>query len=734
MEQTHRLAKSCQKLAVTASLFALFGIPILFYGYLYKAEESSLEAEVEVTAALLSQNIRRNPTLWKYDHETLFDLLRSREGEKLDDSATIFLPNGNRLIEHTLKITGPIISKRLELTAEGKTVATLQINRPLRPLLKETLLAFFFSAMFATLLFYLLKTLPLRAIQRAEEHLQKTNDFLKKVMEGTTNAILVVDLEDRILMANSRSITLCGHTLPKLKELPFKSLFSQTDYSRLELQINKLLSEKKPVSQIETSLLQPDGSKLSIICGAAPLLQGDEIINTVWTFDDVTARKIAEEEVQKLAYYDPLTELPNRTLLKDRLEQFLNNAERNKYQAAVFFLDLDRFKNINDSLGHNIGDQLLIEVSRRLQNCLRETDTVARYGGDEFVIILSEVPNKHEEYISLVARKVLEMMETPIRIQGKELYTSCSIGIAVFPLDGQDSQSLLKHADLAMYQAKEQGRKNFQFFSMDLNRKVRERMQLENNLRQALEQEQLFLHYQPILDLSNGKVSGMEVLARWQHPNKESIKPDIFIPIAEDTGLIHPLGFWILRTAFEQHLAWQRAGLIPPLLAINLSIRQLQQPDFIYQLATLLQETGFEPKYLELELTESCLMESSKNLIDKLQALKNLGISIAIDDFGTGYSSLSYLKHFPVDRLKIDRCFINDIIHSVSDCKIAQTIVAIGKNLGLKVTAEGVELEEQLNILLKYGCDNIQGHLYSKPLSPTEMADFLLNDLAPTSL
>ncbi len=436
----------------------------------------------------------------------------------------------------------------------------------------------------------------------------------------------------------------------------------------------------------------------------------------------------AEKELLQLAYYDPLTALPNRTLLNDRLEQVVHRAGRDECQAAILLLDLDRFKNINDSLGYKVGEQLLKQVAVRLEKCLRGTDTVARYGGDEFVIILSQVPSDHEKYITLVARKIIQDLEFPVIVDGKALYTSCCIGISVFPLDGQDGQSLLKYADLAMYQAKKRGRKNLQFFSMDLNRKARERMRLETSLRQALEQNHLYLQYQPKLDFMTGKISGIEALTRWNHPEMGLISPAHFIPLAEETGIIHSLGPWILSSACRQHVIWQKAGLSPPPLAVNLSIRQLMQKDFIPQVESILEDSGLSPGQLELELTESCLMESSEDIIGKLKKLRELGVKIAIDDFGTGYSSLGYLKHFPVDRLKIDRCFVKDISSSDNDSKIAQTIIVMAKNLGLQVTAEGVELKEQLNILLKHGCDEIQGYLYSQPLSTTDLEKFLVRD------
>ncbi len=435
----------------------------------------------------------------------------------------------------------------------------------------------------------------------------------------------------------------------------------------------------------------------------------------------------AEREIEKLAYYDSLTTLPNRTLLKDRLRQAITKAHRDRTQLAILFLDLDRFKGVNDTLGHAMGDRLLQEVGSRLSSCLRKTDTVARLGGDEFVVMLTGPSDKHEEFISIIARKILDQVSSPIILDDKEAFTSCSIGVAVYPGDGEEVDTLLKHADLAMYQAKEQGRNNFQFFSQEINDKVVERMMLENNLRRALERNELFLVYQPKMDLEKGTVSGMEALLRWDHPEQGLIMPARFMPLAEDTGLIRPIGEWVLRTACAQNKAWQNAGQAFLPVSVNLSGKQMLQQDLAQKVASALDDSGLAPHYLELELTESTVMSSAEETIIILQKLKQMGVSLAVDDFGTGYSSLSYLKHFPIDRLKIDRAFVRDITSNPDDAAIAEAIIAMAESLKLRVTAEGVELKEQLDFLHTRGCDEMQGFYFSHPIPADEMVSFLKN-------
>ena len=434
----------------------------------------------------------------------------------------------------------------------------------------------------------------------------------------------------------------------------------------------------------------------------------------VGTLLDVTDRTRTQQEIHHLANYDSLTGLPNRNLLHDRLQQAIVQSARMQGSVGILFLDLDRFKGVNESLGHKAGDQLLRTVAERLRVCVRESDTLARVGGDEFVIILSIVAD--EDGVSSAASKILAIISEPFVIEEQELYLTTSIGVAVYPTDGADVQTLLKHADLAMYQAKDMDRNNFQFFSSDLNVKVMERMVLESSLRRALERDEFELFYQAQVDVVERTIIGFEALLRWRHPELGMISPEKFIPLAEETGLILSIGEWVLRTACRQAKAWQNAGLPPVRMAVNLSGKQFRTK-LDQVVASILLETGLGASWLELELTESILMRNAAENQQLLQALSGMGCSLSIDDFGTGYSSLAYLKNFPLGRLKIDRSFVRDIITNPDDRAIAKIIIDMAHTLKMEVTAEGVEDNDQLELLKSYGCREIQGFLFSKPLA-----------------
>lgn len=438
---------------------------------------------------------------------------------------------------------------------------------------------------------------------------------------------------------------------------------------------------------------------------------------------DITERKQAQERIQHLAYHDPLTDLPNRLLLQDRIGLAIAEAQRNHTMVAVLFLDLDRFKTINDSLGHLVGDKLLQHVAQRLATCLHEADTISRIGGDEYVIVLPNIAETSK--VADTAHEILTVLATPVVVDGQTFHTSASIGISLYPNDGQDVQTLMKYADTAMYHAKENGRNNFQFFTPQLNLWASERLAMENDLRQALEQGQFLLHYQPQVDAVSGRVVGLEALIRWQHPDKGMMSPSGFIPIAEETGLIIPLGEWLLRNVCEQGVLWQRQGLDTVPIAVNLSAVQFRQTTLVETIAGILADTGLPPQLLELEITESMLMQPSDPNAAVLERLSGMGIKLSIDDFGTGYSSLSYLKGFPIDKLKIDQSFVRDIITDPDDAAIVTAIIALARSLGIEVVAEGVETRQQRDFLYRQGCHLYQGFLCAKPMPAANVAAYL---------
>jgi diguanylate cyclase (GGDEF)-like protein/PAS domain S-box-containing protein len=441
------------------------------------------------------------------------------------------------------------------------------------------------------------------------------------------------------------------------------------------------------------------------------------------SFSDISERKANEARIDYLAHHDPLTGLINRYNLGSRLDQALLTAHRDDLRVAVMFIDMDRFKTINDTLGHHVGDQLLVEVARRLQGSVRESDIVARLGGDEFIIVLTRIADEMDA--APLADKILRSLGQTYVFDGKELHSSPSIGIAIYPDDGKDGPTLMKNADTAMYHAKEHGRNNVQYFTPAMNTTASERLGLENDLHQALRSGQLHLHYQPQVCADDGRCFGVEALARWRHPLHGDIPPLKFIPIAEESGLIEVLGSWVLEEACRQLSAWRAEGIKGIRMAVNLSAQQLRSPDLVQSMDALLKRHGLKGSDLELEITESVAMENPERAINQLQALRDLGIQLAIDDFGTGYSSLAYLKRLPIHILKLDRTFVRDIETDPSDAEISAATLALAHNLGLKVVAEGVETEAQRDYLLQHQCDFMQGFLFSKPLPADDVLKFI---------
>jgi len=463
-----------------------------------------------------------------------------------------------------------------------------------------------------------------------------------------------------------------------------------------------------------------------VACGA------DEVLAIV---RDITDRKKTESEIIRLAYYDSLTGLPNRVFFRDRLGQATARSNRYKRKLSVMFLDIDYFKRINDTLGHNIGDLLLQSVAERLMNFLRKTDsisrqesearqpTVARMGGDEFTVLITDFSNTHD--LSQIAQRICNVLSQPFIIGSHEIFITVSIGMTVCPIDSDDVDTLLKNADTAMYHAKDKGRNNYQFYTESMNAAAIERFIMTNQLRKALNSNEFQLYYQPQLDAYSGIIIGVEALVRWVHPEMGLLLPESFIPIAEETSLIVPIGEWILQTACAQNKIWQSLNLSPTRVTVNISSIQFMQKNFVETVKRILIETGLDPRYLELELTESLIMEHAEATITNLAELKALGLQLSIDDFGTGYSSLSYLKRFPINTLKIDKSFVKDVDKDPDSAAIVKAIIAMAHNLNLAVIAEGVETEQQLAFLREYGCDQIQGYLFCQPLPPDALIQFL---------
>ena len=558
--------------------------------------------------------------------------------------------------------------------------------------------------------------------KHAEEALLFKNALLEAQTESAIDGILAVDESDHIILTNKQ--------LQIDFEIPDEVLKQGDDsilrqYVMRNIQGAEAFIEK--IKYIESHRDEKTYDEIRLKNGkifdryTAPLVDArGQYRGRISYHRDITERKAAEERIQFLAYYDALTELPHRTLLQDRMEIALADARRRGEKIAVMYLDLDQFKAINDLFGHAFGDILLKEVAKRIQKCGREQDTVARVGGDEFVILVKSAKDAADAAIA--AERLIATLKESFVIQGQTLYVSCSVGVSMFPQHGADSETLIRNADAAKCCAKNDGRSKVCFFTDEMNADARERLSMDKYLRLALDREEFLLVYQPQIEIETGRITGFEALIRWRHPELGLVPPDRFIPIAENNGLIVPIGEWVLKTACAQAKQWQDDGHAPVTMAVNVSAVQFRQEGFADLVKRVLTETGLPPEYLELELTESLLLSNVDVVFATLQGLKEVGLLLAIDDFGTGYSSLSYLKQFPVGKLKIDRSFIRDIAFDIDDAAITTAIISMAKSLRLKVIAEGVETEAQMSFLREHRCDEMQGYYFSKPISPDQAA------------
>ncbi|AMP10994.1 diguanylate cyclase domain protein [Collimonas arenae] len=560
------------------------------------------------------------------------------------------------------------------------------------------------------------------ARKRAEDALQ----LRERAIESSAHAIIIssAKLPDHLVeYVNPAFERITGYTSSEMIGRNLEILHGN-DHDQFGLEeIRSALREQRSANAVIRSY-RKDGTLFWNDLYVAPVKDSSgRVSHFVTALYDITEMKSYEAELEHQARHDTLTGLANRNVLSDRLSQAIVYGELYGHRVWVVFVDLDRFKFVNDTLGHNAGDQLLKEVALRLKAFTREADTIARLGSDEFVLIL---PERLDEELSVgLIQGMMDSIARPLQIEGYDFFLSCSIGVAVYPNDGADPESLLKHADIAMYRAKEMGNNNYQFYTAAMNERALERLRIEGDLRNALERKELLLYYQPQVDLRTGRVVGMEALIRWKHPQLGMISPTRFINLAEETGLIVQIGAWVMHTACEQNKAWQRMGLGYLRMSVNLSTRQFFQQNLVQSVAQVLEETGLAPHYLEIELTESLVMTDVELAVGILNDLKSIGVQLSIDDFGTGYSSLAYLKSFPIDALKIDQSFVRDITVDQDDAAIVASIISLAHNLRLQVIAEGVETQEQLSYLQRHRCDEMQGFYFSEPIAASAIEDLL---------
>jgi diguanylate cyclase (GGDEF)-like protein/PAS domain S-box-containing protein len=551
------------------------------------------------------------------------------------------------------------------------------------------------------------------------------------------DAVISTDVAGNVTYLNQVAEAMTGWTSAEAQGRAFSEVFRIIDSTNPEHAVNPMvvaMQKDKTVGLAAGSILvRRDGIESAIEDSAAPIHdRKGHVTGAVIVFHDVTQARALSQRMSYLAHHDYLTALPNRLLLNDRLSQAIVAARRHRRQLAVLFVDVDRFKHINDSLGHAIGDQLLLSVAGRLVASVRRSDTVSRQGGDEFVILLPTIA--HAEDAALSANKILTALSMPHRVKDHDLQITGSIGIGVYPYDATDADTLVKNADIAMLIAKDSGRNNYRFFRPDMNEHALERQSLESGLRHALDRGEFVLHYQPKMDLETESITGAEALVRWRPPGRGLVLPEKFIPIAEQCGYIVPIGQWVLREACRQTQSWLDAQLTPIPVAINISAVELRSKDFVQGVRAVLHETGLDARYLEFELTETALMQDPASTIAVLHALKEIGVRLTLDDFGTGYSSLSYLKRFPIDALKIDKSFVRGLCTDAGDANIVSAVINMGKSFGLRVIAEGVETREQFLRLQAQQCAEGQGYYFREPVAANEFAKLLGSDLSTTDI
>ncbi|MDD5758300.1 MAG: EAL domain-containing protein [Desulfobulbaceae bacterium] len=719
-----QFAKISRVTSLIAGVIALSISVLVPTGYFYVSRYyilGNMDAENELVASSISGIVATNPKTWNFEEIRVSEILHRRDQPDVDETRRVTDNKGGLVAEAVEEVPWPVVTKTHKIYDAGSVVASVQLDRSLRKVVQRTIIVAFLSSILGGMIFVVLRLIPLRAVRNAYGALSQSEiryrSLYASMREGLALFEPVYDagggIEDFLLLdANPAFELIIEKSLDELIGSKGSSLLNGIllDYRADILSLmstNATLNfeqeDKAADRHFAVNLFVPSPSTFAVL------------------IEDITERKRTEEQIHRLAYYDHLTELPNRFLLLERLAQHLARASREGTSVALLFLDLDRFKHVNDTLGHAHGDQLLIEVGKRLSQDRRKCDTIARLGGDEFVFLVF-CGKESEVGISQLAEKLLKKLSLPFTLADRQVFSGGSIGIASFPSDGNDCETLLKNADLAMYAAKESGRNKYCFYTPEMNSRAYARMEMDAKIRYALDHDEFFLVFQPVMDIISNQVSGAECLIRWRDSSGKMIMPSEFIPVAEESGLILAIGDWVVKEACRKLKFWADSGLPPVKISVNVSARQFGQHTFLDFLFSVVDLVGVDTRYLEVELTESSLMEDPEQVVNVLAKIRQRGISIAIDDFGTGYSSLSYLSRFPLNRLKVDRSFVNDVTTSSSDRAIVEAIFALSEKLGLKVVVEGVETAEQVAFLAPLGCQFIQGYYYHRPL---EEASFL---------
>jgi diguanylate cyclase (GGDEF)-like protein/PAS domain S-box-containing protein len=727
-----RVVRAVTWAAAAIALLVVTAFPASIFWVTWRAQVQDTAITARLHAAFVTQALNRSQSDWQRDVIGLLDDPLVESG--LPERRQIVDSKGAVVTENTGPLPGPTVAARVPLTLADLSVAgDVVLTRSLRPLLADALLVMLISTAVGAAIYLTLQVLPVKALKRAlqalageqERSRRELEQYANVLFERAIDGILVFDAQGIVQSCNPRAAQMLG-TLPERVRTTPLGRWIELPRPRADLPV--------AIGQFETRARRSSGDGVEtfpceITISALPLRANTE--HYLGNLRDLTERRQAEQRQMRLANFDSLTGLPNRSLFRDRLEQAMSRARQTGRQMALMFLDLDRFKQVNDSLGHEAGDMLLKHVAQSLSHCLRKGDlvwlrhdieerdiTIARLGGDEFTVLLEGIPTVAQA--EAIARRILQALQSPLFIDGNEIVVTSSVGIALYPDADCSLDELLKHADMAMYRAKEMGRNVFHFYSDAMQANAAMRLQFEARLRHALERGEYRLHFQPQCSLADGRITGVEALLRWYPQDGDGVvPPDQFISVLEETGLIVPVGRWVLEEAVRQLAAWHALGLPPLRVAVNLSARQLRQADLPDDVAAILANSMIKPDQLELELTESMLMAGDA-IASTVGRIADLGVQLAIDDFGTGYSSLAYLKRFFVNSLKIDRSFVSEMPHNTEDVAIGSAIIALAHSLNLRVVAEGVETPAQEKFLRERGCDEMQGFLLSPPLPPEE--------------
>ncbi len=687
--------------------------PLIFFITSYQNLLNVLESRAQLTANSISSIIISNPDLWQYEDLRLSEVLNQQPHDIVPELRQIISNNGKLIAQNRQNIRRPSASFTMNIHEAGTVAGQIKVTRSLNPLLARTFLITIFSISVSVILFSVFRTIPIRIIKRAYQSVEDSEKKYRLLYETMTEGMAlhkvffdkngaVVSLT--VIDANQSCATMLNFELSHIVGKNSLELFGST--------LLEFISEKMPIDIGSTSpfeLQLPGRQKFYNVHIFSP---DQGLIATL--FEDITERKKSEQRIHRMAYFDTLTGLPNRILFMDRLNKAISIADREDKKLAVLFLDLDHFKEINDTLGHDAGDQLLVEISKRLSLNIRTSDTLSRFGGDEFVFVITSLDD--QQNVTFVAQNLINAIQSPFHISSNELNVTCSIGISIFPNDGSTSEILIRNADLAMYHSKETGRNTYNFYSPSMNEKATLHRNIETGLRNALEHGELFLKFQPVVNIVTNQITAAEAFVHWNHPTRGMIPPTDFITLAEETGLIIPVGEWVLNTVCSKINAWCEAGLPPIRVSVNISNRQMEQQNFMEQIKMALSATNANASQLEIEFTESCLVDINNETIADVFKLRNFGVAITIEDFGTGYSSIGYIRNLLIDHIKIDRLLIRDITSNILDQAIVEAVFAMSNKLGIQIIAEGVETVEQLNYLRALGCKEIQGYFFYHPM------------------